>query len=424
MSNVAVIGLQWGDEGKGKITDVLASDADLVVRFQGGANAGHTLVVGDKVIKSHLIPSGILYPKKISVIGTGCVFDPEIFEEELKVLNRTTRKTGKILISENCHVVFPFHKVMDGVKEKKRGPSAIGTTKRGIGPCYADKYNRIGIRVSDLVHAGNIKQLIKNNLREKNFLLRHRFKHPIVSYKKMYDWADKYRQFLKPFIGDTESVINDYASKNKNILFEGAQGSMLGIDYGTYPYVTSSNTVAGNVYIGGGLSPEYPLKVLGVVKAYATRVGNGPFPGELNNKLGNRIREKGNEFGATTGRPRRTGWLNLKLLESVVKINGVTGLALTKLDVLSGLKKIGVHDKIKKSALKKHISTSFLQTRDFHLKYFPGWDIEIDNIKTFQDLPVNAREYIKFISKSLGVPVSIISLGAQRKKYIKQKEIW
>ncbi len=423
MSIVAVVGLQWGDEGKGKITDVLASGSDLVVRFQGGANAGHTLVVGDKIIRSHLIPSGILYPKTISVIGPGCVFDPEIFEKELNALKDLKVKTGKILISNRAHVVFPYHKYFDGIKEEYLGKNAIGTTKMGIGPCYSDKVNRIGITIGDIVSGTDLKPLLQNSLDEKNFMIKSRYNKKQINIKDMLNWIDKYRELIRKFTGNAYELVNDYASRGKKILFEGAQGTFLDLDWGTYPFVTSSNTVAGNIYIGGGLSPKYKVNVLGIVKAYSTRVGNGPFPGELNDEISELIRDKGKEFGATTGRPRRCGWINLDLLKFAVLMNGVTSIALTKLDVLSCLDKIGVITEPKKGINKK-VPNTFLETNDMQIEYLNGWDISIDNIRTFKDLPKNSREYIKYIEKVLGVPASIISLGAQRKKYIMRKEIW
>ena len=424
MSIVAIIGLQWGDEGKGKITDVLAADADLVVRFQGGANAGHTLVVGSKVIRSHLIPSGILHKDKISVIGSGCVFDPEVFDKELTTLKKLKIKTGKIVISNNAHVVFPFHKLMDGLKEEHLGKAAIGTTKMGIGPCYSDRVNRIGIRVSEIINSKNLKSLLTKNIDEKNFLLKHRYKQKPINLKKMLDWAEKYKEIIKGYTGDTEILINDYADKGKKILFEGAQGTFLDLEWGTYPYVTSSNTIAGNIYLGGGLSPKYKINVIGVVKAYSTRVGNGPFPGELEGEISELLREKGNEYGATTGRPRRVGWLNLDLLKFAVLMNGVSSIALTKLDVLSGFDEIGVFTGTKNSVRKKNISKSFLKTNDLKLKLIKGWQPNLGDMDLYKELPKNAKSYIKFIEKFLNTKASIVSLGAQRSKYILKEAIW
>ncbi|MCK4665763.1 adenylosuccinate synthase [Candidatus Dependentiae bacterium] len=424
MSIVAIIGLQWGDEGKGKITDVLAADADLVVRFQGGANAGHTLVVGSKVIRSHLIPSGILHKDKISVIGSGCVFDPEIFDKELTTLKKLKIKTGKIVISNNAHVVFPFHKLMDGLKEAHLGKAAIGTTKMGIGPCYSDRVNRIGIRVSEIINSKNLKSLLIKNIDEKNFMLKHRYKQRPISLKKMLDWAEKYKEIIKGYTGDTEVLINDYADKSRKILFEGAQGTFLDLEWGTYPYVTSSNTIAGNIYLGGGLSPKYKINVIGVVKAYSTRVGNGPFPGELDGEISELLREKGNEYGATTGRPRRVGWLNLDLLKFAVLMNGVSSIALTKLDVLSGFDEIGVFTGTKNSGRKKNISKAFLKTNDLKLKLIKGWQPNLGDMDLYKELPKNAKSYIKFIEKFLNTKASIVSLGAQRSKYILREAIW
>lgn len=339
MSTLVIVGTQWGDEGKGKVVDLLTSRAEVVVRFQGGNNAGHTLKVSGEQIIVHLIPSGILYPETINIIGNGLVVDPGVLLEE----KETLRKRGhflndrQLLISERAHVIMPYHKIIDHGREEILGDAKIGTTGRGIGPAYEDKASRMGIRMGDLLRPDRLQQRVVAALEEKNFLIEHRFKRPRLDPKQVVEEYVEYGKKLAPHITDTAHVLYNKIMDGSRILYEGAQGTLLDIDHGTYPFVTSSNVVAGNVCCGAGVSPTSVERIWGVVKAYSTRVGQGGFPTELNDELGEKIREIGAEFGATTGRPRRCGWLDLVVVNHSVRLNGLTGIALTKMDVLTGI---------------------------------------------------------------------------------------
>ncbi len=418
--NIVVVGLQWGDEGKGKIIDFLSKSADCIVRFQGGNNAGHTVVVDGKEFIFHLIPSGILRGK-ICVIGNGVVVDPKVLIEEIESLRKRGIKVtpNNLKISLLAHVIFPYHRITDALREKIR-KHKIGTTKRGIGPCMVDKVSRCGIRFCDLLDQQVFKEKLKDNLREKNLIFKEIFKEKGFSFKKIFDEYKDYVDYLKPFLCDTAEFLNRLVKEKKKLLFEGAQGTFLDVDFGTYPYVTSSNSSIGGVTSGTGVSPIYIDKVIGVTKAYTTRVGEGPFPTELPARLSSFLREKGKEFGATTGRPRRCGWLDLVLLRRAVLLNGTNTLALTKLDVLKGLEKIKVcvAYKLKGKLFKiPPLDTHSWQKVKPVYKEMKGWDTEIKQ-KDFKKLPTPIKDYIKFIEDDLKVKIKYISFGSKREEII------
>jgi adenylosuccinate synthase len=343
MANIVVVGAQWGDEGKGKIVDLLTESADVVARYQGGHNAGHTVKIKNEKFILHVIPSGILHRGKACIIGNGVVIDPKSLIEEIEGLKRRKIYVGKnLFISGRAHVIMPYHTVLDGKHEEAKGSKKIGTTGRGIGPAYVDKMSRQGIRMVDLMDSKVFKEKLKANLSEINFLLEKKYKHRKISVEKIYSEYMKYVEYLSPFVTDTVVLTNKFIDRGKSVLFEGAQGTLLDIDHGTYPYVTSSNASVGGVCTGLGVSPSKLNGILGIVKAYTTRVGGGPFPTELKDKLGEYLRLHGGEYGATTGRPRRCGWLDMVSLKHSIRINGFTGIALTKLDVLDGIDKIKV----------------------------------------------------------------------------------
>ncbi len=410
--NIAVVGLQWGDEGKGKVIDYFAKDVDVVVRFQGGNNAGHTVVIGEKKFVFHLIPSGILRNNKISVIGNGVVIDPKVLLEEITFL----KKQGIYISPRNlkvsllAHVIMPYHKLMDSFREEER-LARIGTTKRGIGPCYADKISRCGIRMVDLINPRVFSLKLKDNLREKNLLFRNVYGRKGISFKKIFTEYSYYAKLLKPYCCD----ILDFFYKNRrlNFLFEGAQGTFLDIDWGTYPFVTSSNTVSLNAVLGSGFSGIKIDRVVGVAKAYTTRVGEGPFPTEIKGKRGGYFRSRGKEFGATTKRPRRCGWLDLVLLREAVKINGITEVVITKLDILDELKKIKVCVGYRNSKVKPYIFSHLKKISPVY-KTVKGWCSSIANIRSYNKLPREAKKYILFIEESIKRRVSHISVGQLR----------
>ena len=435
MANIVVVGAQWGDEGKGKIVDLLTESADVVARYQGGHNAGHTVKIKDKEFILHLIPSGILHKGKTCIIGNGVVVDPKALIEEIEGLKKRNINVGKnLFISGRAHVIMPYHNVLDGAHENSKGKKKIGTTGRGIGPAYADKMSRIGIRMADLLDPEGFKKKLKANLADVNFLLANKYKTRKISVKKVYDEYIKYAEYLKPFITDTVVLVNDLMEKGKNVLIEGAQGTLLDIDHGTYPYVTSSNACSGGVCTGLGVGPKSIDGVVGIVKAYTTRVGSGPFPTELKDKLGKQLRLVGGEYGATTGRARRCGWLDLVSLRHTMRINGFTGLALTKLDVLDGLDNIKVCVAYKYqdptnscSCSKKGKAcrfTDFPQQVGVVEKCEPiyeeleGWSGSTKGAENYKDLPKQAKAYIKYISDKLGVKVDLISTGQKRNEVI------
>jgi adenylosuccinate synthase len=420
---MVIIGAQWGDEGKGKIVDLIAGDADVVVRFQGGNNAGHTLKVAGQEIIVHLIPSGILYNETLNILGNGMVIDPGVLLEEKDELRSKGffKSDGQLLISDRAQVIMPYHKVVDHGREKILGRSKIGTTGRGIGPAYEDKVARVGIRMGDLLKPDLLKRRIVNALEEKNLLIEHRFNMPPIEPEPIVEVYSEFGRKLAPHITDTSHVVHSHVVEGSRVLFEGAQGALLDIDHGTYPFVTSSNVVSGNVCCGAGIGPNRLKTIWGVVKAYSTRVGSGGFPTELNDELGERIRETGGEFGATTGRPRRCGWLDLVILRHSIRLNGLTGLALTKMDVLTGISplKIAVEYSLDNKPMNRVPSSiEDLDRVKPHYRELPGWDEPISDCKSFDELPVNARSYVETIEHMTGVPVTLISVGPERDQSI------
>ncbi len=419
--NTIVVGLQWGDEGKGKLIDILARDADYIVRYQGGNNAGHTVVVRGKSYIFHLIPSGILHKDKVCLIGNGVVIDPEALLKEIGALKREKIDClGRLKISSQAHVIFEYHKILDGLREQKRR-LRIGTTGRGIGPCYADKVARCGIRVCDLYNKNLFAQKLKDNLLEKNEIFKKAFGHKGFSFPRLYKQYLDYAKKLKPFICNGPFLLHEAQKNNKSILLEGAQGAFLDIDFGTYPFVTSSSTTSGGACIGAGIGPTKMHKVIGVVKAYTTRVGEGPFVTEFDAKFGEEIRDKGKEYGSTTGRPRRCGWFDAVMAKFSVMINGVTEAAVMKLDVLDGLKTIKICTAYK---YKGKIFTEFPCDLDVLTgakpvyEEFPGWQGDISSLCSYNQLPENARRYLDRLQEILGVDISYISVGSKREETI------
>jgi len=423
MANVVIVGAQWGDEGKGKVVDLLTKNASLVVRFQGGNNAGHTLVVrGDKFIV-HLIPSGILHPGKKSLIGNGVVVDPEVLIEEIEGLRaRGVRiDPDNLAISERAHLIMPYHKALDLARETKKGKRKIGTTGRGIGPCYEDKVARCGLRAVDLLDRKSFLAKIGAVLEEKNFLLEKFFGVEPVNRTKLARAASKWADKLGPFIANGADLIDQAVSRNQNILFEGAQGTHLDVDHGTYPYVTSSNPVAGTVCAGAGLGPRRVSSVVGLVKAYTTRVGAGPFPTELQEEIGLHLRERGQEYGSTTGRPRRCGWLDAVVLKESVRLNSLDFLALTKLDVLSGLKEIQICVAYDLDGQRIDYVPADIQAMERCRPIYetwPGWSADISGAKKLSHLPPEARSYVERIAALTGVPLALVSVGSERDQTI------
>jgi adenylosuccinate synthase len=419
--NTVIVGAQWGDEGKGKIIDILSQKADYIIRYQGGSNAGHTVVVDGKEYIFHLIPSGILHKGKICVIGNGVVVDPQVLIKEIGDLKRRGISiNGRLKISEICHVIFPYHRILDKLRESKR-TYKIGTTGRGIGPCYADKIARCGVRMVDLLNPSVFKSKLKDNLKEKNEIFKEVYRHPGFSFKKIYIDYLKMARYLAKFICDTTSLINEAAGLKKSLLFEGAQGTFLDIDFGTYPYVTSSSATSGGACIGSGISPVKIDKVIGVVKAYTTRVGEGPFPTEFTPSFAEFIRNQGREFGATTGRPRRCGWFDEVLAKQAVLVNGITELAVMKLDVLDNLRKIMVcvGYKYKGKVFKKFpYDLDILSKGKPVYKEFSGWLKTIGHIRSYKNLPVNAKVYLNRLEDLLCTKISIVSVGSRREETI------
>ena len=428
MSAFIVLGAQWGDEGKGKMTDYLAEGADVVVRFQGGNNAGHTVEVGDKQYKLHLIPSGILYDEKKNVIGNGVVVDPQALFEEIEYLESMGVKVTpeKLMISDRAHLIMPYHKVLDKLKEKARGKNDIGTTGKGIGPCYTDKIERSGIRICDLLHADVFEEKLRENVKVKNLYITKVLEGEPVDVEKVLADYKEYAKKIKPFVKDTSVKVYDSIKANKNVLFEGAQGMLLDIDYGTYPYVTSSNTIAGGVSNGVGIGPNLITNAVGIAKAYTTRVGKGPFPTELTDSVGDWIREKGHEYGVTTGRSRRCGWLDLVILKTTARVCGLTSLAVTKIDTLAGLEKIKVCVGYKfDGQIIDYFPASLedLAKCEPVYKEFDGWDDSVADARSYEELPQNAKEYLKTISEFTDTRIAYVSVGAKRDHTIKVSDI-
>jgi adenylosuccinate synthase len=420
-----LVGAQWGDEGKGRVVDVLAGDIDVVVRYQGGANAGHTVIADGRKHVFHLLPSGMLYPNRICVIGNGLVLDPDQLEKEIGELDPRPEDIGtRLVVSYGAHVVMPYHRKLDSLAERSRsdrGSSVIGTTGRGIGPCYVDKYNRCGIRAEDLVSRDVLEKKLRANLDEKNLILEKIYGEKPFDFGELFKLATGWGEFIAPYLGDSTLEIDSALKAGKRILFEGAQGTLLDVDHGTYPFVTSSSCVSGGASIGGALGPGRFDRVIGVAKAYCTRVGEGPFPTEDTGETGEHLRQKGAEFGATTGRPRRCGWLDLVALNYAVKVNGLDSIALTKLDVLSGLGEIKVCVAYRIDGREHPAfpnSATMIDAAKPVYKTFKGWDSDISACRKFDDLPEAAREYVRFIEESTFVRVGMIGVGPGREDTI------
>jgi adenylosuccinate synthase len=422
MPGIVIVGAQWGDEGKGKVTDMLAERADAIVRFQGGNNAGHTIVRSGETWKLHLMPSGILHPGKLCVIGNGVVIDPKVLTDELAELKQRYVDTRGLRISANAHLIMPYHLMLDDAGEAKLGRLQIGTTRRGIGPCYADKALRLGIRVQDLLDEKILKKKIIAALEPKRLSLRPFAKHPALDLQSMTDDYLTYGHRLEEYIADTSRLVLERLDDDALVVFEGAQGALLDIDHGTYPFVTSSNPVAGAACVGAGVGPKDIDEVWGIAKAYVTRVGAGPFPTELEGELGDWLRERGGEYGTTTGRSRRIGWLDLVALRYAARINSLTALAVTKLDVLSGLEELRVCTRYRGAEGAEFDHFPYHQTVLHHAtgEYvtLPGWSEDLSECRTEEELPDAAREYLEFVSDFVGVPIALIGVGPSRDQVV------
>ncbi|KPU42858.1 adenylosuccinate synthetase [Oxobacter pfennigii] len=417
MSGTVVIGAQWGDEGKGKITDYLAEHAQVVVRYQGGNNAGHTVETGGRQYKLHLIPSGVLYPETLNIIGDGVIIDPQALFEEIEYLENLGVKVDNLCISDRAHIIMPYHKVLDGLAEEGRGDSDIGTTKKGIGPCYTDKFERTGIRVCDFLNKDTFVKLAGDNIDFKNAIITKIYNEKALNKQQIIDEYLIFADRMRPYVKDTTDVLHNEIKKGSKVLFEGAQGTLLDIDYGTYPYVTSSHPISGGVCVGAGVGPKAIDKVVGVCKAYTTRVGKGPFPTELFDEIGDGIREKGKEYGTTTGRARRCGWLDLVILKYATRLSSITDIAVTKIDTLAGLKKIKVcvgYELDGKVIDYFPASLEILAKCKPVYEEFDGWDESIENARSYDDLPENAKKYLKRIEEFAETKISIVSVGPGR----------
>lgn len=421
LANVIVIGAQWGDEGKGKITDLLSRSADVVVRSQGGVNAGHTIVVQGKTFKLHLIPSGILYPNTECIIGSGTVIDPKVLLQELKQFQSLEVSTENLFISQTAHVTMPYHRLLDIAAETRRGQHKLGTTGRGIGPTYADKSERTGIRIIDLMNPNGLQEKLEWTINYKNVILEKLYNLSPLNPEAVIEEYLEYAEQLRPYVVDSSLKIAEAIQKRKNILFEGAQGTLLDLDHGTYPYVTSSNPIAGGACVGAGVGPTVIDRVIGVAKAYTTRVGEGPFPTELHGKVGKLLGNRGAEFGTTTGRRRRCGWFDGVIGRYAVRINGLDCLAITKLDVLDELEEIKVCIAYQLNGKTcNHLPSNakeFAQCKPIY-ETLPGWQQSTTNCRVLDDLPRTALSYLKFLAELMRTPIAIISLGASRDQTI------
>jgi len=423
MKNVVVVGAQWGDEGKGKVVDIYTEFADDVVRYQGGNNAGHTLVVGEEKLILHLIPSGILHPGKRCIIGNGVVLDPEVFIREINNLKVTGRlqDDGCLFLSESLHIIMPYHKRIDIAREARSGAKKIGTTGRGIGPAYEDKAGRRGIRLMDLIDADVFARRLRECLEEKNFILEKMLGDEPFSFAEIFDQYSGYAELLKKYVADTSLLLYRDMREGKRILFEGAQGTLLDIDHGTYPYVTSSSTCVGGACTGAGVSPRDIHEVIGISKAYVTRVGSGPFPTELEDEEGEKLRRVGHEFGSTTGRPRRCGWFDAVVARYAVRVNGLTGVALTKLDVLDDFDTIRMCTGYEYGGKILDELPAKLEVFDHCRPVYeemPGWKSDISGARSFSDLPDMAQKYVRRLEKLIGCPIVLVSVGARRDQTI------
>ena len=421
MPAIVLVGAQWGDEGKGKATDLLGDTVDYVVRYQGGNNAGHTVVIGSEKYALHLLPSGILSPNVVPVIGNGVVIDPAVLLEEIRALDSRGINTSKLVISTNAHLITPYHRTIDKVSERFLGKAKIGTTGRGIGPAYADKISRIGIRVQDLFDRSILEQKLEGTLHDKNQVLTKVFNRKNMAVAEILEEYLAYAEILRPYIADTSLLLDKALKAGKTVLLEGSQGTLLDVDHGTYPFVTSSNPTAGGACTGSGIGPKAITRVIGIVKAYTTRVGSGPFPTELLDDDGDKLRTIGHEYGTTTGRNRRCGWYDAPIARYAVRINGLTDFFLTKLDVLTGWEKIPVcvaydvdgtrHDELPAS------QTDFHHAKPIY-EYLPGWKEDISKARTITDLPKNAQDYVKYLEEISGAPISAIGVGPGRDETI------
>lgn len=419
MSTVVVVGTQWGDEGKGKITDFLAEKADVVARYQGGNNAGHTILIQDKKYKLTMIPSGIFNENKLCVIGNGMVINPGALVEEIKYIRDNGFSTENLKISDRAHVIMPYHLVLDALEEDRKADNKIGTTRKGIGPCYMDKAARNGIRIADLMVTEAFEEKARSIIADKNQVITQMYNGEPLDAESIIKEYLELAEFLRPFVTDTSVVLNDAIDEGKKVLFEGAQGVMLDIDQGTYPYVTSSNPSAGGVCIGSGVGPSKIREVIGVAKAYTTRVGDGPFPTELHNELGSWIRDKGHEYGTVTGRPRRVGWFDTVVVRHARRVSGITGLSLNSLDVLSGLETVKICTAYSfRGELMEHYPANLKLLEECEAVYeeLPGWSEDITNAKTLSDLPENTRKFVERVAELTGIPIAIFSVGRNREQ--------
>ncbi|WP_135554586.1 adenylosuccinate synthase [Paenibacillus cymbidii] len=419
MSTVVVVGTQWGDEGKGKITDFLAESADVVARYQGGNNAGHTILIQDKKYKLHLIPSGIFYTNKVCVIGNGLVLNPAALIEEINYIHENGFSTDNLKISDRAHLIMPYHLLLDGLEEERKGDGKIGTTRKGIGPCYVDKAARNGLRIADLMDAAEFERKLRKLVAEKNELLVKVYGADALDAETILREYLGYAEVLRPYVTDTSVVLNDMIDDGRRVLFEGAQGVMLDIDQGTYPFVTSSSPTAGGVCNGAGIGPTKIHQIVGVAKAYTTRVGDGPFPTELLNATGDRIREVGNEYGTTTGRARRVGWFDSVVVRHARRVSGITGLSLNSLDVLSGLETVKICTGYKyRGEVIQHYPASLNMLAECEAVYeeLPGWSEDISGARTLADLPANTRRYVERVAELTGIPIAIFSVGRNREQ--------
>lgn len=428
MTSVVVVGTQWGDEGKGKITDFLSENAEVIARYQGGDNAGHTIQFDGVTYKLHLIPSGIFYPEKISVIGNGVVVNPKSLIKELAYLKDHGINTDNLRISDRAHVILPYHIQLDQLQEDSKGENKIGTTIKGIGPAYMDKAARVGIRIADLLDKEIFAERLKINLEEKNRQFTKMFDSVEIKFEDIFEEYYQYGQELKKYVTDTSVILNDVLDAGKRVLFEGAQGVMLDIDQGTYPFVTSSNPVAGGVTIGSGVGPTKIDKVVGVCKAYTSRVGDGPFPTELFDEVGSQIREVGREYGTTTGRPRRIGWFDAVVMRHSKRVSGITNLCLNSIDVLSGLETVKICTAYKNSEgeLIYHYPASLKELAQCTPVYeeLPGWSEDITGCRTLEELPENARNYVRRVQETVGVRISTFSVGPDRNQTNVLENVW
>ncbi|MHA6481631.1 adenylosuccinate synthase [Paenibacillus sp. strain BS8-2] len=419
MSTVVVVGTQWGDEGKGKITDFLAEGADVVARYQGGNNAGHTILIDNKKYKLTMIPSGIFNHDKTCVIGNGMVINPAALIDEINYIHENGFSTENLKISDRAHVIMPYHLVLDGLEEDRKGDNKIGTTRKGIGPCYMDKAARNGIRISDLMDAEEFESRVRSIIVEKNNLIQQVYGGEALDGDAIVKDYLEYAEVLRKYVTDTSVVLNDAIDEGKKVLFEGAQGVMLDIDQGTYPFVTSSNPSAGGVCIGSGVGPSKIQQVIGVAKAYTTRVGDGPFPTEQDNEIGQLIRDKGHEYGTVTGRPRRVGWFDTVVVRHARRVSGITGLSLNSLDVLTGLETVKICTGYKyRDEIIEHYPANLKMLAECEAVYeeYPGWSEDISGAKKLEDLPTNTLNYLNRVSELTGIPIAIFSVGRNREQ--------